>query len=152
MKILKLFIVKSLNHLCLLIDGVLYRPVVVLMGKRLPFWWNCAFGKMSVKLDDRWGLGYWKGLMPGPPCAACGRRASTVYIGGWALEPDYEPEPNDEEDYLERYRVELCQWCFLDPKDYPISSKKDLQKALDKAAAMSISWRWRWKTSEDLWH
>jgi hypothetical protein len=146
LRVLRLAIVRSLNGLCLLVDTILYRPAVVLLGKRLPRWWNCGLAKLSVRLDERWGLGYWKGLVPGPPCEACGRRASTVHVGGWALEPDYEPDADDDHYYLARHRVHLCQWCFLDPRTR-IGNEADLEAALQAAAARSVSWRWSWKST-----
>ena len=146
MRSIRLAIVALLNGLCVLIDSVLYRPAVVLMGRRLPRWWNCELGKLAVRLDERWNLGYMDFLVPGPPCAACGRRASTVYFGGWALEPDYEPDPDDDDFYLARRRIEICQWCMLYIKHSgTIENEDELQETLRSAAAQSVSWRWRWK-------
>ena len=53
------------------LDEVLYRPAVVKPFQWLPRWWLCDLAKLSMRLDDRWAVGYWDdvGIAPGGPCA-----------------------------------------------------------------------------------
>jgi hypothetical protein len=64
------------------IDEVLYRPAVVKAFARLSRWWNCDLARLSMRLDDRWGTGYWDeaGIAPGAPCDARGRRAAILWL------------------------------------------------------------------------
>jgi hypothetical protein len=71
------------------------------------------------------GGGSPRGIVPGGPCAACGRRASIHEIdrpGGGT--------------------VELCGWCHVDG---PILTNEDLDRELKAAAVESIAWRWTWR-------
>jgi hypothetical protein len=105
------------------IDAVAYRPAVVKAFASLPWWWHCGLAKLSVRLDDRWGTGYWAdGPVPSGTCAACERRAAHLVIDGPVGE------------------VPLCGWCRIEGS---ILSEADLERALAAAAARSVSWRWR---------
>jgi hypothetical protein len=79
------------------IDEVLYRPAVVKAFAWLPRWWLCELAKVSMALDDCWGVGYWDeaGIAPGGPCEACGRRASIHVVGG--LCDDEDPSDGDDD-------------------------------------------------------
>jgi hypothetical protein len=139
---MKRLVVVVLNRLCLLLDDFVYRPAIVRVGLPLPRWWNCELAKLSIKLDDAWGVGYWNDetgpAVPGSPCEACGRRAAIFVVGG-PLEED-----GDEDDiYLARRPVHLCGWCSLEPAA-PIDSEEDLTKELTLARERSVSWKWRW--------
>jgi hypothetical protein len=112
----------------------------------LPKWWNCDLAKLSMRLDDRWQVGFWTGdsapAVPGEPCEACHRRASIFHVGGW--EDAEDGDSSDGGDYLARRVVELCGWCRLAPEAV-IENEQDLQRALRVAAEQSIAWRWQWR-------
>lgn len=137
---MRLWIVRTLGMLCTWIDAVAYRPAVVKLTAWLPRWWNCQLAHLSMRLDDRWGIGYWRSdqapAAPNGPCDACGRRAAWLEIGG--TEPDEEPAADD--DYLQRHPIQVCGWCRLDPS-VPIDNEADLVRALGDARARSVSWR-----------
>lgn len=119
------------------LDEVLYRPAVVKAFAWLPRWWLCDLAKLSMKLDDRWGTGWWQavGIEPDGPCEACGRRAAIhVYGGSWDEEPLA--------DYLAVRPVRVCGWCQLGS---PLLNEADLKRELRLARADSIAWRWRWR-------
>lgn len=125
------------------IDAVLYRPAVVKLSAWLPRWWNCQLAHLSMRLDDRWGTGYWRSesapAAPNGPCDACGRRAAWLMIGG--AESD---EELDTEDYLQLHPIQVCGWCRLD-SSAQIESQADLDRALDEARGRSVTWAWRWR-------
>lgn len=122
----KRLLVATLAKTDLAIDEVLYRPAVVKAFSWFPRWWLCDLAKLSVWLDDRWSTGYWSDSgVPGPPCAACGRRASWLEIEG--VGSDHGPIP-------------LCGWCHVRG---PIQRKQDLERELRAARESSVSWRWR---------
>jgi hypothetical protein len=120
------------------LDEVLYRPAVVKAFAWLPRWWLCDLAKVSIALDDRWGVGYWdeNGIAPGDPCEACGRRAAIHVVGG--LEPGDEPLG----DYMDDRPVYTCGWCHLTGV---MLDEEDIQRELALARADSVSWRWRWR-------
>jgi hypothetical protein len=140
---IKLGLVRGMNRACLWVDEIAYRPAVMKLTNRLPRWWSCHLAHLSMKLDDRWGTGYWDsdeaGPVPGGPCAACGRRAAWLVIGGYE-----EDEDEEGENYLARHPIEVCGWCRLE-SDSPIQNPAELERALDLAREKSISWRWRWR-------
>jgi hypothetical protein len=117
-------VVVGLDRLDEALDEILYRPALVRAFRWMPRWWLCDLAKASHRLDRRWGTKHWDAsrIVPGEPCAACGRRASiheTDRPGGGT--------------------VELCGWCHLDG---PILTTDDLDRELKAAAARSIAWRW----------
>jgi hypothetical protein len=64
----KLRLVRALNTACRAVDDVAYRPAVVRLTMPLPRWWNCELAHLSMRLDDHWGTGYWKGdIAPAAP-------------------------------------------------------------------------------------
>jgi hypothetical protein len=121
------------------IDEVLYRPAVVKAFVRLPRWWNCDLARLSMRLDDRWGTGYWDeaGIAPGGPCDACGRRAAIHMLGGPPDDPQEDDAPRW---YLEDHPVHLCGWCRIEGR---IDDAAALEAALTAARPKSVSWRWR---------
>ena len=125
------------------LDEVLYRPAVVKAFTWLPRWWLCELAKVSMALDDRWGVGYWDeaDIAPGRPCEACGRRASIHLIGGQSDDDELE-EAGEDRDFLHSRVVYLCGWCHIEG---PILSESDLARELDAAAVDSVAWRWRWR-------
>lgn len=139
---LKLTVIRGLNSMCVAIDAIAYRPAVVKATLWLPRWWSCQLADVSMRLDDRWGLGYWdsdeapaasEGL-----CDACARRAAWLVVGG--LEP--EEEPGREGSYLDLHQVHLCGWCK--PRfDGPPESHDDLERVLEDARDRSIGWHWK---------
>jgi hypothetical protein len=146
----KIRLVRLLNSACVAVDEVAYRPVVVLLTRPLPVAWTCQLAHLSMRLDDRWGTGYWSGAdapaVPGGRCRACKHRASWLVVGG-PLEPSLVDhiEPADRaswsDPYLASHQVELCGWCRLE-SDEPIRSAIDLERELARAGTRSISWRW----------
>jgi hypothetical protein len=137
-------VVVTLNKLCILIDEVLYRPAVVRVGMRLPRWWNCQLARLSVRLDDRWRVGYWNDesgpAVPGDPCDACGRRAAIHVVGG-DDETDTPLDQQEPRSFLAEHPVNLCGWCSLTAAG-EIKNESDLRRELKAAAARSTSWRW----------
>ncbi len=129
-------IVVALAKVDELIDELVYRPAVVRMFLWLPRWWLCDLAKLSIALDDRWGVGYWDWIVPNGRCEACGRRAAIHVYGG-------EDDETDEgaTDFLADRPVRTCGWCHLDG---PITNELELQHALATARRRSVSWRWRW--------
>ena len=118
------------------LDVVLYRPAVVKAFLWLPRWWLCDLAKLSMRLDDLWGSGYWENaIAPGDPCEACGRRASIHVYGG----PD--TDLGAVHDYMENHPVHVCGWCDLGG---PMLSQADIERELALARADSVAWRWRW--------
>lgn len=143
---LQLTLIRSLNMACQAVDEVAYRPAVVMLTKRLPWFWSCQLAHLSMKLDDHWQTGYWgsPNAPPAPdgPCDACGRRAGWLEIGGHyeGLEDD---PVGEEVEYLTAHPVTLCSWCHL-RIDTPPENAADLEHLLRDARSRSISWRWRW--------
>jgi len=123
--------VQVLNSVCVAVDAILYLPGVVRLGRRAPRWWNCQLAKVSLRLDQRWGTGFWEDgpAVPGPPCKACGRRAAHLTVEVWSDERLFD-------------KVDLCGWCELDPEAV-IHSPQDLNQALMRAGERSMEWRWR---------
>ncbi len=142
---LKRSIVRLLNTACTCVDDVAYRPAVVRLTLPLPRWWTCQLARLSMRLDDRWGMGYWEGdAAPAAPvgtCEACGRRAAWLVVGGPA-EDDEEPRG----DFLGGRPIHLCSWCRLD-HGQPLQNESDVRRELARARARSIAWRWRWSAS-----
>ena len=133
-------IVKGLETACRRVDDVAYRPAVVRLTLRLPRWWRCELSRLSARLDDRWGTGYWgEWAAPNGLCDVCGRRAAWLVTGG----PDEDADPPYPEDYLAQHPLHTCSWCRLVPSK-PIASSADLAEAVARARAGSIAWRWRW--------
>ncbi|HYG96424.1 MAG TPA: hypothetical protein VD741_04875 [Solirubrobacterales bacterium] len=144
---MQLRIVRALNQACVWVDEVAYRPAVVKLTRPLPRWWSCQLARASMKLDDRWGTGYWDSdeapAVPGGPCDACGRRAAwLVYGGSYDGVEDEEPGELDDGDYLDRHEVQLCGWCRLEFSSPP-ESKEELDRLLALSRERSVSWRWR---------
>jgi hypothetical protein len=110
----RLRIVRGLNTACTLVDRVVYRPAVVKATVWLPRWWNCQLAQVSMKLDDRWGTGFWESGEDGGPDA----------------------------DYLAAHEVKLCGWCKLDFSEPP-ADRGELDRMLADARARSVSWSWR---------
>ena len=83
---IKRAIVRGLNDACWAVDEIAYRPVVVRLTLWLPRWWRCDLARLSMYLDDRWGLDWWRSddAPPAPSgvCAACKRRAAWLVLGG----------------------------------------------------------------------
>lgn len=120
------------------LDEVLYRPAIVKAFMWLPRWWLCDLAKVSIALDDRWGVGYWNedSIWPGGPCDACRRRASIRVYG--SRQPDDEPL----NDYLEQHPVRTCGWCHLHGQ---LLNETDVERELAAARDDSIAWRWSWR-------
>ena len=122
------------------VDEVLYRPAVVKAFDWLPRWWLCDLAKLSVALDDRWGLGYWNavGHRPGEACEACGRRAAIHVYGG----PGDDESPVDTSSAPEMPPVYVCGWCQLRGR---LDGPEGIATALSEARRESVSWSWRWR-------
>lgn len=120
-----------------LVDWFAYRPAVVRLFLFLPRWWACDLVRRSVRLDERWGTGYWtdESWWPGPLCEACGRRTAWAYVGG--LDDDEEPYGQ----YLDTRRIDPCLSCDIGPTEV-LKSEPDVQAALKRARTSSVSWRW----------
>ena len=139
---LKLAIVRILNWLCTVIDGLAYRPAVVKLSERLPRFWMCQAAHASMALDRRWRTGFWPSsdapAVPGDPCDACGRRAALFTLGGWGEKA----ETDIERPYLADHVLQLCGWCRLDEDARP-ADRAELDRTLATARSRSVAWRWR---------
>lgn len=141
-------IVWALNIACEGIDTVVYRPAVVKLGDPLPAWWSCQLAKLSGRLDQRWGTGYWRdGMLPRGTCDICKRRASWLVIGG----PHEDEDDSDLEEsvvdaslYLSAHPLYVCGWCRIDGA-HPARDARGLAEQVRVARARSIAWRWRWR-------
>jgi hypothetical protein len=95
-------VVRSLAGLCRALDAATHRPAAL---KLLPGARRCRLARLSVRLDERWGTGVWpegvRHRMPLLPCSACYRRPAVRSIA-------------DDEGWLRRHPVELCEWCELE--------------------------------------
>jgi hypothetical protein len=140
-RVVHLAVVRALDAGCSAIDDIAYRPAVVKLTRRLPWFWCCQLGRLAVRLDDRWGTGVWDlGGAPDGLCEACHRRAAWLEMGGYADDSD----GDDSEDYLATHRVLLCSWC-KPSIDRPVPDAKELHDVLTDAASRSIAWSWRWR-------
>ena len=145
---LELFIVRRMNQACDLVDTVAYRPAIVRLTRRLPFFWHCQIARASIAIDERWGTGYWdsEGHPPVPEglCDACGRRAAWLVVGGSWSEDEFDDDDEDDRDFLDEHPVNLCSWCYPDFSDRP-RNQTELDAILADAGERSIGWRWRWR-------
>ncbi|MDX6622237.1 MAG: hypothetical protein QOE75_169 [Solirubrobacterales bacterium] len=146
---LELFVVRTVNQACDLVDSVAYRPAIVRLTRRLPFFWHCQLARASIALDERWGTGYWdsEGHPPVPEglCDACGRRAAWLVVGGsWSEDELDDGDEAYEPDFLDEHPVNLCSWCQLDIVSNP-RTHAELDAVLTDAAERSFAWRWRWR-------
>jgi hypothetical protein len=145
----KRVVIRSMARADDLLDAIVYRPAVVKAFTWLPRWWLCDLAKLSMVLDDHWGVGYWDQAwkVPGQPCEACGRRASIHVFGGQA-DDDHSDEADeaDEGRFLNDRVVHLCGWCHIEG---PILTQDDLTRELAAAARDSVAWRWRWSRAAD---
>jgi hypothetical protein len=136
-----------LNRACDLVDAIAYRPAVVRLTRRLPFFWHCQLARASITLDERWGTGYWDSdsapPVPEGLCDACGRRAAWLVVGGSSDEEEFgDGEDADDRDFLDEHPVNLCGWCRLESLSRP-SNQAELDAILAEAGERSIGWRWR---------
>jgi hypothetical protein len=94
-------LVRRLAGLCRTLDAVTHRPVAL---RLVPGVRRCRLARLSRRLDERWSTGVWpdgvRHAVPLLPCAACYRRPAVRSVG-------------DEEGWLRRHPVELCEWCEL---------------------------------------
>jgi hypothetical protein len=147
-RFLKLTIIRTLYGACRLIDEVAYRPAVVKLTRCLPWFWCCQLAHLSIKLDERWQMGYWD-ASDAPPkpdrlCDACQRRAAWLEAGGHYDGIDGDGD-DSKRDYMKSHPVNLCGWCHLDVDfDAPPQNAEELKLLLEDAASRSIEWRWRW--------
>jgi hypothetical protein len=95
-------LVRLLAGLCLALDAVTHRRVAL---RLLPGVRRCRLARLSRRLDQRWETGVWpEGVrhpVPLLPCSACYRRPAVRSVG-------------DEDGWLRRHPVELCEWCELE--------------------------------------
>lgn len=144
--ILRREIVRLLNSACAAVDEILYRPAIVKLTLPLPRWWNCGLAKLSMRLDERWGTGFWDppDAPPAPNgrCEACERRAAWLVVGGPLEDEGDRGMPSAS--YLDRRPINVCGWCHV-RFDRPPRDNHELKLALDAARKRSISWSWRWR-------
>src|SRR5262252_3625131 len=137
------FVVQALAKADGLVDEVLYPPAVVRAFRWLPRWWRCDLARLSIALDDRWGLHWWRdegGAEPSGVCEACGRRAAWIEFGGpW---PDDEDDEDDERDrrvsWLDDHTVHICAWC-IDACGEPTFTEEEVRRDLGRAGAASVA-------------
>jgi hypothetical protein len=137
-------VVGALNSACTAVDAVAYRPAVVRLSLPLPRWWSCQLARLSMRLNDRWGIGYWSSdIAPAAPeglCDACHRRAAWLVVGG--RDEDDDGDDRGAASFLTEHPVHLCGWCRID-RDAPIETAADLDRALARARQKSVAWTWR---------
>lgn len=140
--------VRGLNRVCDLVDAIAYRPAMVRLTRRLPFFWHCQLARASIALDERWGTGYWDSdsapPVPEGLCDACGRRAAWLVIGGSWVDEGVDDPDEDDRDFLDDHPVHLCGWCTPGFSGRP-SNQAELDAILADAGEQSIGWRWRWR-------
>jgi hypothetical protein len=140
-------VVSGLNRSCELVDDVAYRPAVIRLTLPLPRWWRCELARLSMRLDERWHVGFWptgdeRTLAPGGECDICHRRPAMYEVGGSSEDPGLEPDGS----YMGTHQLQTCAWCKL--PDGEIDSDEQLASAIADARARSISLRrWRWPPS-----
>ena len=134
---IQLLAVNALNRACTLIDVVAYRPFIVKLTERLPRWWGCQLAHLSMKLDDRWGTGYWASddapAAPEGLCDACRRRPAWQSSEELSTKPGKQVISNAIQfsfvvgvgQFLRRLKVSKSSIAFL------------------PMLARSVSWRWR---------
>ena len=101
-----------------------------------------------MRLDDRWGTGYWESdsapPVPERRCEACQRRGAWLVLGGW----DEDDELDDDDEpatFLIEHPVYLCSWCEPEQEwEKPPETASELDQALARAREKSISWSWRY--------
>ncbi len=140
-------VVRGLNFGCELVDEIAYRPAVVRLTLPLPRWWRCELAQLSMRLDERWKVGYWDSedgltLAPSGQCDVCQRRPASLQVGGSWKDLGVEHDGS----YMEAHPLHVCFWC---KPARPIESDEELAAAIADARAKSISWRWRWRPGPD---
>lgn len=130
------------------VDSVFYRPAIVKALRYLPRYWQCDFARLSGYLDRQWQTGFWDvdgedgvihHVAVGPPCEACGRRASTLLIGRMK---DWDPTFPNVGDMWDEREVELCDWCGKEFCQEAVRSEDELQSELERVRKRTVSWRW----------
>ena len=129
-------VVAALERACNAVDAVAYRPAVIKLTLRLPRWWRCELARLSVRLDDRWSVGYWTDGRPMGVCDVCKRRASWLVLGGRDGTEDEEPDHS----FMEEHPLHLCGFCRLPVVD--IDNAEQLSALMEQAREQSIAWRW----------
>jgi hypothetical protein len=139
---IKRVVVATLDSACQAVDALAYRPAVVKLTLSLRRWWKCDLARLSIWLDDRWALGYWKYGAPDSLCDSCRRRAAWLVLGGYNEE--WDDEPPEPDDFLRNHPVHLCGWCKLSD-EIEIDNEASLDAALADARGRGIAWQWRWR-------
>jgi hypothetical protein len=104
-------VARSLAGACGTLDAVTHRPAAL---RLIPGVRRCRLARLSARLDERWGTGLWPDGVRHPepllPCSACYRRPAVRSVG-------------DEEGWLRRHPVELCEWCELETTRFESSEQ-----------------------------
>ena len=112
-------LVRLLAAACGALDAVTHRPVAL---RLLPGVRRCRLARLSRRLDARWQAGAWPAGVRHPvpllPCSACYRRPAVRSVG-------------DEQGWLRRHPVELCEWCELDSTRF--ETAEELVRQLSRA-------------------
>jgi hypothetical protein len=111
-------LVRALAGACRALDAVTHRPPAL---RLLPGVRRCRLAVLSRRLDDHWGTAVWPAAIRHPvpllPCAACYRRPAVRSV-------------TDEEGWLRRHPVELCEWCELETTRFESAEQLVRQLAL----------------------
>jgi hypothetical protein len=104
-------LVRLLAAACRALDAITHRPVAL---RLVPGVRRCRLAQLSRRLDERWQAGVWAGGVRHPvpllPCSACYRRPAVRSVG-------------DEQGWLRRHPVELCEWCELETTRFESSEQ-----------------------------
>jgi len=111
-------LVRALARACRALDAVTHRPFAL---RLVPGVRRCRLAALSRRLDERWGTRVWPDGVGHPvsllPCSACYRRPAVRAV-------------TDEEGWLRRHPVELCEWCELETTRFESAEELVRQLAL----------------------
>lgn len=103
-RVSKRAMIQGLERVCWCIDKFVYQDHLVRRAPAMARTWNCSAARLSMRLDERWRIGYWDDdtapAVPGLACEICRARPSTIFwpgdkgrefaVCGWCRIPEAE--------------------------------------------------------------